>query len=80
LAVMDPERGKDTLRALETSDGAGFKQILHLHGVISRADYSTLGGHISKMIANMTVEVFIHKLNERLERKHDPETGLNLLD
>ncbi|MEX1063760.1 MAG: DUF296 domain-containing protein [Candidatus Paceibacterota bacterium] len=56
------------------------KPILHLHGVVGGQDYLTRGGHIQKIIANLTVEVFIHKLNERLERKYDPETGLNLLD
>lgn len=52
---------------------------LHLHGVFGGKDYGTLGGHIHKMLANATLEVFIHKIDGRLERKHDPETGLNLL-
>ncbi|MBI4033986.1 MAG: DNA-binding protein [Candidatus Brennerbacteria bacterium] len=60
------------------------KPALHLHGVFSDENYQTLGGHIHKLVANATVEVFIHKLGEsgsaRLERKRDPETGLNLLD
>ena len=53
--------------------------VIHWHGVLSRSDYSVIGGHISKMIANMTIEVFIHKLNESLSRTHDPKTGLNIL-
>lgn len=61
---------------LATKDG---KLILHLHGVFSKTDYSTIGGHIQKMTANATVEVFIHKLNEKLERRLDSKTGLNLL-
>lgn|SRR3989344_856937 len=61
---------------LATKDG---KLILHLHGVFSKTDYSTIGGHIQKMTANATVEVFIHKLNEKLERQLDSKTGLNLL-
>jgi|SRR3989338_5662915 len=56
------------------------KQTLHLHGSFSRPDYSTIGGHVQRLIANATVEVFIHKLNEPLTRKKDPETGLKLLD
>src|SRR3989338_11561994 len=55
------------------------KPALHLHGSFSRPDYSTIGGHIQRLIANATVEVFIHKLNEPLTRKKDPETGLKLL-
>ncbi len=61
----------------------GGKPILHWHGVLSEKNYKTIGGHIHRLIANATVEVFIHKLGKfgdvRLERKLDPQTGLNLL-
>ena len=56
------------------------KPILHWHGVFSNASYETVGGHIQRLTANATVEVFIHKLNEHLERKKDSKTGLNLLE
>lgn len=55
------------------------KPALHIHGVFGGGDYKTIGGHIHRMTANATVEVFIHKIDGRLERKRDPETGLNLL-
>ena len=70
---------------LELVDASGTiaikegKPIIHWHGVASRLDYTTIGGHINKMIANMTIEVFIHKLNEKIEREHDEKTGLKLL-
>ncbi|HXK41058.1 MAG TPA: PPC domain-containing DNA-binding protein [Candidatus Paceibacterota bacterium] len=74
---------KEPLELLEASGTLAVmdgKPILHLHGIFCGADYGTIGGHIQKLIANATVEVFIHKLNERLERKRDLKTGLNLLD
>ena len=70
----------EILEASGTLVVMGGKPILHLHGVFGRADYGTIGGHIQHLTANATVEVFIHKLNERLERKRDSKTGLNLLD
>lgn len=55
------------------------KPIIHLHGVFGGRDYTALGGHIHDMTAGATVEVFIHKIDGRLERKHDSKMGLNFL-
>ena len=86
----------EILQASGTIAVAEGKPVLHLHGVFGRADFSTFGGHIHQLTANATAEVFIHKFNESLGRtfspvrsvlprstlgrKHDPKTGLNLLD
>lgn len=72
----------ETMELLEASGTIAVmdgKPVLHIHGVFGGKDYGTVGGHIHKMIANATVEVFIHKIDGRLERKRDPKTGLNLL-
>jgi uncharacterized protein len=52
--------------------------IIHTHGVFSKKDLSTVGGHIKKLIVSATAEVFLTKLEGSLTRQHDPETGLNL--
>jgi predicted DNA-binding protein with PD1-like motif len=74
---------KESLEVLHASGTLAVidgRPSIHWHGVFGRLDYSVIGGHIYRLIANATVEVFIHKLNETLIRKHDEKTGLNLLD
>lgn len=73
---------REPLEILEASGTLAVKggdPILHWHGILGNAEYETIGGHIHRLIANATVEVFIHKLNETLERGYDENTGLNLL-
>jgi uncharacterized protein len=77
---------KGPLELVEASGTLAVKNgspILHWHGVFSDEDYKTIGGHIHKLVANATVEIFIHKLgesgNDCLERETDPKSGLNLL-
>lgn len=53
--------------------------VLHLHGVFARKDYSTLGGHIKKLVISATGEVVIKVNKKVLYRAYDPHTGLNLL-
>lgn len=55
------------------------KVVLHLHGIFARKDYSTLGGHIKKLVISATGEVFIRVNKKVLYRVYDPQTGLNLL-
>lgn len=52
---------------------------LHAHGVLSRSDFSTLGGHVFKLVVSATCEVFLINLDGKMERKLDQEMGLNLL-
>ncbi len=58
-------------------DGAPF---LHLHGVFGREDFSVIGGHIKEARANPTFEVWLRTEDVPVPRKHDPSTGLDLLD
>ncbi len=53
--------------------------ILHLHGVFARKDYSTLGGHVKKLIISATGEVALQVYDKQLFRSYDPKTGLNLI-
>ncbi len=52
---------------------------IHLHAVISNADFQTFGGHVFELIASPTLEITLHKF-EKLTRKMDQKTGLTLLN
>lgn len=72
----------EPLEVLDVTGNIGEKDnepALHLHGSFSRKDFSTIGGHIHRLIANATVEIFIHKIEGTIKRAHDEKTGLNLI-
>ena len=56
------------------------KMMLHLHGVFADSEYQTVGGHVKDLVAGATVELFVHRSYQPMRRKHDKETGLQLLD
>lgn len=57
------------------------KPIFHLHGSFSKDDCSVVGGHVKDLTVAGTCEIFLHKwYNGALARKHDNQTGLNLLN
>ncbi len=58
-------------------DGKAF---IHAHGMFSRTDFSTLGGHVFRLIVSATCEIFLIKLEGKMERKLDAETNLKLLE
>ncbi len=53
--------------------------VIHAHGVVSRADFSTAGGHIMSGMVSVTVEVMVTVYPEKVERALVEEVGLNLL-
>lgn len=53
--------------------------VIHAHGVFARNDFTTLAGHVNKIVISATCEIFLIKLEGSMERKPDPETNLNLL-
>jgi len=55
------------------------KPVIHAHGVFSNENYETFGGHIVKLIISLTGETVIDWLPEKIIKKYDDETGLNLL-
>ncbi len=54
------------------------ESVLHVHATIGAVDFSTRGGHLFGGKAGATCEVFLRLLGAPLERKLDPEIGLNL--
>lgn len=62
---------------LAIRDGKPFP---HLHVNVGFEDFTTAGGHFFSGIVAVTAEVFLRPLPKRMERKHDQQTGLALLD
>jgi hypothetical protein len=53
--------------------------IVHTHIVMSKTDYSLLGGHCFSARVAITVEIYIQKFEKVFNRAMDPDIGLNLL-
>ncbi|MGE3508110.1 MAG: PPC domain-containing DNA-binding protein [Vicinamibacterales bacterium] len=53
---------------------------VHAHVVIGKSDATAHGGHLMEGYARPTLEVVLTELPHHLERRHDPASGLNLID
>ncbi|RJP15299.1 MAG: DUF296 domain-containing protein [Candidatus Abyssobacteria bacterium SURF_5] len=53
---------------------------VHAHAIIGRADGTTRGGHLIKALVWPTLEVIVTESPGYLVRRHDPDTGLALID
>lgn len=53
--------------------------VVHIHGVVSRADCATAAGHFVQARVSVTLEVMLHLYPERIARAPEPAIGLNLL-
>ncbi|MEZ4751409.1 MAG: DUF296 domain-containing protein [Bdellovibrionota bacterium] len=58
-------------------DGA---PVIHVHATLGTRDFQALAGHLFDTECSVTVEVHIEVHANRIDRKPDEETGLNLLD
>ena len=56
------------------------KPMIHLHITIADDEYHAYGGHVKKLIVGATCELTLFVSKERIERKYDEGTGLNLLE
>jgi predicted DNA-binding protein with PD1-like motif len=56
------------------------KPFIHAHVVAGGADSSALFGHLFSATISATGEFFVIPSDSKIERKADPDTGLNLLD
>jgi len=57
------------------------RPVFHLHGTFCGQDFKTIGGHIKDLVVGGTLEIFIQCTGDLpLNRKHDDEVGLELLD
>jgi uncharacterized protein len=56
------------------------KAFCHAHGTFSRADMSTLGGHINRCAISATCEVRLEAGEGEVRRTFDETTGLHILE
>jgi uncharacterized protein len=59
---------------------AGDKPQVHAHVVVGKADGTAWGGHILAAHVWPTLELIVTEAPAHLQRTHDPETGLALID
>lgn len=75
---------EETMEIVSLNGNTAWKDdqpALHLHGVFSKDDLSTIGGHVKDLTVGGTCEIFIHRwYGEKLTRLHNEEVGLALLD
>jgi hypothetical protein len=60
--------------------GSDGKPSLHIHCVLGRRDGSALAGHLLEGQVRPTLEVILTESPAHLRKKHDPESGLALID
>lgn len=56
------------------------KIIVHTHVTLADEDFKTFSGHLGKAIITATVELVFNPIEEKILKKPDPITGLNLLE
>ncbi|HEX3864483.1 MAG TPA: PPC domain-containing DNA-binding protein [Stellaceae bacterium] len=60
--------------------GSDGKPSLHMHCVLGRRDGSAFAGHLIEGWVRPTLEVVLVESPAHLQKKHDPESGLALID
>lgn len=56
------------------------KAHLHLHINVSNNLLQVYGGHLEECYISATCEIILEKIEGHMNRKYDPETGLDILD
>lgn len=54
--------------------------VVHLHAVLGDEEGNAMAGHLFEGVVSFTGEFFITAFPEKLERVHDDETGLSLIE
>lgn len=90
LSYWDPEskayQDRDFDEQLEVVSFQGnialkeLKPFAHLHVVLGRPDFSTVGGHLRDATVYPTLEIWLRTEDVVVERRKDESTGLDLLD
>ncbi|OGL26349.1 hypothetical protein A3E49_02995 [Candidatus Saccharibacteria bacterium RIFCSPHIGHO2_12_FULL_49_19] len=55
------------------------ESFLHIHSTLTDTSYNAVGGHLRKLVVAGTCEIFVQKLDQKLTRELDEETGLDLV-
>lgn len=59
---------------------ADGKPAVHVHAVLSRADGSAVAGHFNSGIVRPTLEIILTESPVHLRKRHDPDSGLMLIE
>src|SRR5699024_6251627 len=70
----------ELIRLLSNISHIDEKPFAHLHATFSTNQYETLSGHLTKAVVSATAEIVITMTNLDINRKHNADIGLNLLD
>jgi predicted DNA-binding protein with PD1-like motif len=60
--------------------GPGGKRALHIHNVLGRPDGAALAGHLLEGHVRPTLEIVLTESPAHLRKRHDPESGLALIE
>lgn len=52
----------------------------HVHIILGRDDYSTIGGHLNEAYTSVTMEIVLNVVDGIIERQQDEAVGLDLMD
>jgi predicted DNA-binding protein with PD1-like motif len=55
------------------------KPAVHIHAVLGRRDGSAVAGHVLEAHVRPTLELVLSEQPAHLQKRHDPESGLNLI-
>lgn len=70
----------EVLSFLGDITGGEYGPKVHAHVVLGRRDGSAAGGHLLRGTVRPTLEIVLRESPAHLRRKHDPATGLALID
>lgn len=71
--------GRVTLPSDADPDQPPAERQLHVHCVLSRADGSTIAGHVFELVIRPTCEIFVAESTEHVARRRDPDSGLPVI-
>lgn len=76
----DQAGSSDQAGSDEPGSGDARQRTVHAHVVVARADGTAMGGHLLEAHVRPTLEVVVTESPAHLRRRHDPATGLALID
>jgi predicted DNA-binding protein with PD1-like motif len=57
----------------------GDEVVAHAHGSFSSENMQMVGGHVAKLVVGAACEIMLEKLEGRIEKAYDEQTGLNVM-
>ncbi len=56
------------------------KPYLHMHAVLGDKMHKAIAGHLTSAVVSATCEIIIEQIEGEAHRKHDDNTGLNIME